>query len=83
MMAELIPTFVERQLGSLAGGHHRVRMSLAHGSLTRRQSCNPVADDAGAEGDDRRHGSVKTEENLKVDDDVRHSQMRLLPTPPM
>lgn len=83
MMSKLISTFVKRQFGSLAGGHHRVRMSLAHGSLARCESGDPVADDAGAESDNRRHGPVETEENLEVDDDVRHSQIGMLTSSPM
>jgi len=61
-------TLAQRQFGSFAGGHHRVRVSLAERPLSRGQARNPVADDAGAERDDRRQRSVHEEEDVKIDD---------------
>ena len=66
-VAELIPTLSERQLGSVAGRHHRHRVTLAESPLPRRQARYPVTDDAGAEGDDRREGAVREEEGVEVE----------------
>ena len=67
LVAELMSTLAERQLGSLAGGHHRVRMALAQDPLARRQSGDAVADDTRAERDDRRERAVHEEEGVQVE----------------
>jgi len=64
LVAELTSTLAERQLRPVAGGDHRVRVTLAERPLTRRQSRDAVADDAGSERDDRRHRAMDGEERV-------------------
>jgi len=67
MITELMSTLGQSQLRSLAGRHHRVRVSLAEGALSRGQAGDPVADDAGAQCDNRRQSAMREEEQVKVE----------------
>jgi len=81
MVAELVSTLTERHLGSLPGSHHRVRVSLAERPLSWRQTGDPVADDTGAESDNRRQRAVKEEkEDHGHDADTPRWSMEETPT---